>query len=77
MEVTLYLPHLLQWLSVSLVPRPPPFLCERGRPGNTYHVNDIRWMQGGCRGVVLDYKYVRNKPESKFLTGQAEGLVIL
>ena len=31
-------------------------------------------MQGGCIVVVLDYKYICNKPESKFLTGQAEGL---
>ena len=23
---------------------------KRGRPGNTYHVNDVRWMQGGRRG---------------------------
>ena len=24
--------------------------CEKqGRPGNTYHVNDVRWMRGGCR----------------------------
>ena len=22
----------------------------RGRPGNTYHVNDVRWMRGGRRG---------------------------
>ena len=35
------------------------------------------WMQGGCIVVVLDYKYICNKPESKFLTGQAEGLVML
>ena len=20
------------------------------RPGNTYHVNDVRWARGGCRG---------------------------
>ena len=23
---------------------------KRGRPGNTYHVNDVRWTRGGCRG---------------------------
>ena len=40
----------------SLVPRPPPFFVlqfsfsieaeehkKRGRPGNTYHVNDVWW----------------------------------
>ena len=30
---------------------------KRGRPGNTYHVNDVRWMRGGHRrggGVVPD-----------------------
>ena len=43
-----------------------------GRLGNTYHVNDVRWTRGGRRGVVPDYKYGRNKPESEFLTGQAE-----
>ena len=21
---------------------------RRGRPRNTYHVNDVRWTQGGC-----------------------------
>ena len=48
-----------------------------GTPGNTYHVNDVRWTRGGHRwtyvgGAVPDYKYGRNKPESEFLTGQAE-----
>ena len=37
----------------------------------------ITWMTSGGRevdvgGTVPDYKYVRNKPESGFLTGQAE-----
>ena len=41
---------------------------KRGRPGNTYHVNDVRWMQGGRGGVVPDYKYGRNVPESDFLS---------
>ena len=40
---------------------------KRRMPGNTYHVNDIRWTQGG-----LTTKYGHNKPESEFLTGQAE-----
>ena len=22
---------------------------EKGGRGNTYHVNDVRWMRGGCR----------------------------
>ena len=50
----------------SLVPRPPPFFVLRfassiihrsgraqktGRPGNTYHVNDVRWTRGGCSRV--------------------------
>ena len=26
---------------------------KRGEPGNTYHVNDVRWTQGGYR--VPDY----------------------
>ena len=44
-----------------------------GRPGNTYHVNDVRWTRGGRGGgAVPDYKYGRNIPESDFLTGQAE-----
>ena len=50
----------------SLVPRPPLFFILRfsfsivyteaeerekqGRPGNTHHVNDVWWMQGGRRG---------------------------
>ena len=47
--------------------------CEkRGRPGNTYHVNDVRWTRSGRRGAMPDYKYGRNKTESEFLTGQAE-----
>ena len=26
-------------------------MCEkRGRPRNTYHVNDVRWTRGGRRG---------------------------
>ena len=47
-------------LSISLVTIPPCFLffslhvqykeaeeCEKwGRPGSTYHVNDVQWMQG-------------------------------
>ena len=38
--------------------------------GTLYHMNDVRWTRGGRRGgAVPDYKYVRNKPESKFLTG--------
>ena len=24
---------------------------KRGRHGNTYHVNDVRWTRCGCRGV--------------------------
>ena len=24
------------------------------RPGNSDHVNDVRWMWGGCRGAVAD-----------------------
>ena len=39
-----------------------------------FYVNDIRWMQGGHRGAVPDYIYVRNKPESEFLTSQTEYL---
>ena len=43
------------------------------KDGNTYHVNDVRWTQGGDRGgTVPDYKYVCNKPESEFFTVQAE-----
>ena len=49
----------------SPVPRPPLFFVlwfafsiihgsararKRGRPVNTYHVNDVRWTQGGRRG---------------------------
>ena len=33
---------------------------KRGRPGNTYHVNDVRWTQGGLGGAVPDYKYAWN-----------------
>ena len=49
--------------SASLVPRPTLFFVlrfafdiiheereKRGRPGNTYHVNDVRWTGGGRRG---------------------------
>jgi len=79
---------LLLPFKCSFVPRPPPFFVlnsvwrsvaeaeereKRGRPGNTYHVNDVRWTRGGRRGgAVPNYKYGRNKPESEFLTGQAE-----
>ena len=46
---------------------------KRGMLRNIYHVNDVRWTRGGRRwGVVPDYKYGCNKPESEFLTGQAE-----
>ena len=52
------------YLTISLVPRPPPFFCSSvfaqyntrkrhekwGRPGNTYHMNDIRWTRGGRMG---------------------------
>ena len=53
--------------NISLVLRPSPFFVlrflfsiihgsgrarKRGRPGNTYHMNDVWWMQGGCRGGV-------------------------
>ena len=38
---------------------------------NNYLVNDIRWMRSGCRGV-LNYKYVHNKTEREFHTGEAE-----
>ena len=47
---------------------------KQGRPGNTYNVNDVRWTRGGCRGAVPDYKYGHNKPESEFISGQAEYL---
>ena len=54
-----------QQVMYSLVPRPPPFFVlrfsfsiihgseerkKRGRPGNTYHVNDVWWTQGGHMG---------------------------
>ena len=45
-----------------------------GRPGNTYHMNEVRWTRGGPRDAVPDYKYVHNKTESEFLTGQVEYL---
>ena len=44
---------------IASFPWPPPFFvlqfsfsiaekCKKwGRPGNTFHVNDVRWMQGG------------------------------
>ena len=48
-----------EWTDISVVPRPPLFrslVCiqynryteaeeheKRGRPGNTYQVNDVRW----------------------------------
>ena len=41
-------------------------------PGNTYHVNDVGGPEVDIWGAVPDYKYGRNKPESEFLTGQAE-----
>ena len=60
----------MRLVPISLVPRPPPFSffglhsvymeaeeCEKlGRPGNTYHVNDIRWMRSGRReGSAVKY----------------------
>ena len=72
---------------ISLVPRPLPFFVLRfafsiihgigrarktGKAWEHLHVNDVRWTRGGRRGAVPDYKYGRNKPESEFLTGQAE-----
>ena len=54
----------------SLVSRPPPFFIlrfsfsiiyteaeereKRGRPGNTHHVNDVWWTQGGRMGGGVD-----------------------
>ena len=32
---------------------------KQGRPGNTYHMNDIWWTQGGCRG---GYKMIIRSP---------------
>ena len=29
----------------SLIPRPP----QAERRGDTYHMNDVMWTQGGCR----------------------------
>ena len=31
------------------------------------HLYDVRWTQGGYRGVMPNYKYVCNKPESELL----------
>ena len=33
---------------------------KQWRPGNTYHVNDVRWMRGGCRDA-LDFIIERSK----------------
>ena len=30
---------------------------KQGRPGNTYHVNEVGWMQGGRRGKRSAFKY--------------------
>ena len=57
--------------------------CEiRGRPGNTYHVNDAWWMRGERRGggkggggggaCPTASTVWCDKPESEFLTAQAE-----
>ena len=42
---------------------------KRGRPGNTYHMNDVWWMQGGRWGrQPQSYKLIYNS-QSEFLTG--------
>ena len=47
---------------------------KRGRPGNTYQVT---WTQGGRKGAVPDYKYMCNKLENEFLTGQVCGVLAI
>ena len=36
------------------------------------HLYDVRWTQGGRRGVIPNYKYVRNKPQSGLLYWSTE-----
>ena len=48
---------------------------KRGRPGNTYHMFDVRWTRGGHGGgrcLISSTDAIR--PESEFLTSQAEYL---
>ena len=55
--------NLLGRLNIASFPGLPRFLFfrfrsvaeveeheKRGRPGKTYHVNDVWWTRGGCRG---------------------------
>ena len=32
----------------------------------------MTWLQGGYRGAVPNYTFMRNKPESEFLTDEVE-----
>ena len=71
----------------SLVPKPPPFLFFSlqlystqkrksgkiwGRPGNTYHVNDVRWARGEHKGgwdlnnildFIIEHSVARQDPD--------------
>ena len=43
-----------------------------GRPGNMYHVNDVRSMWGSGEGGEERGAQLKYLPESEFVTGQAE-----
>ena len=48
---------------------------KMGKAGNTYHMNDVRWMQGGRRGRVCSVCYTECKPKNKNRGGQ--GMTLL
>ena len=61
----------------SLIPRLPPFLffsCVHTEEGGKAWEHLSRDMTWGGHREGPDYKYMRNKPDSKFLTSQVEYL---
>ena len=78
---TLFLLSLVPW-------PPPFFFCssvcvqyntwkrksdkKRGRPGNTYHVNDVRWTRGGHRGGGVQLQVHAQYTWERVLTGPVE-----
>ena len=52
------LPCFVLWFAFSIIHGWAVKKFER--TGNTYHVSDVRWTQGGHRGAVPNYKYMCN-----------------
>ena len=46
-------PHLFSLVCVQYNTQKLKSGEKWGRPGNTYHVNDVRWTGGGQRGEMV------------------------